>query len=52
MAAIIDIPKLREAREAAEAIARLHEVLCIAAEETLSRQSRLRSWAETHPVIC
>jgi hypothetical protein len=34
MADIIDMTKLREAKEAADATAILHEVLCIAADET------------------
>lgn len=34
MADIIDVARLLEAREAAEATARLHEALCIAADET------------------
>jgi hypothetical protein len=39
MADIIEInpAKLREAKEAVEATARLHEVLCIAADETAAR---------------
>jgi hypothetical protein len=34
MTSIIDMTKLPEAREAAEATARLYDVLCIAAEAT------------------
>jgi hypothetical protein len=46
VANIININKLREAKEAVEVTARLHEVLCIAAEEAgmnvLSVEGRLQ----------
>ena len=37
MADIIDMTKLREAKTAADATARLHEVLCMAADEAASK---------------